>query len=177
MSKGLGHVGRAILAAFEAEPDNAFTTEELCERAYPLTAQHLSERKQRVAVLRAVKILMQHRPDLGIKAWRESMARGGPCAFYRQYNVLSYAMARLKTDENWARGYINSEAELRAQLMPGGRDYERVQPGGSWTRHTEMEIATRDGDHEKLAMLEAEQERALDGVAERAQAALAKVQP
>ena len=42
-------------------------------------------------------------------------------------------------------------------------------------RHSEMEIAKRDGDHEKLEQLEAEQERAVGEVAERAQAALAKV--
>ena len=79
-------------------------------------------------------------------------------------------MARLKADYNW-----KPEAELRAELMPGGRHYEYAQPDGAWTRHTEMEIAKRDGDHEKLEQLEAEQERAVEEVAERAQAALAKV--
>ena len=167
MSKGLGHVGRAIEAAFEAEPDNAFTTEELCERAYPLTAQYLSERKQRVAVLRAVKTLMRHRPDLGIDACREFMARGAPVVFYRQYRVLSYAMARLKGDEFWIRRYNKrkSEAELRAEIAEGGRHHQYVIPGGAWLRHTEMAIAKRDGDHEKLARLEAEQERVMEGAA------------
>jgi hypothetical protein len=170
MSKGLGHVGRAILAAFEDEPDNAFTTEELCERAYPSTAKYLPERAQRVAVLRAVKRLTALRPDLGIRDWRSEFARGGGIVFHRKYRVLSYAMARLKADYNW-----KPEAELRAELMPGGRHYEYAQPDGAWTRHTEMEIAKRDGDHEKLEQLEAEQERAVGEVAERAQAALAKV--
>jgi hypothetical protein len=178
MSKGLGHVGRAILAAFEDEPDNAFTTEELCERAYPRTAGHLFERKQRVAVQRAVKILMRHRPDLGLAAWREFMARGQPCAFYRQYNVLSYAMARLKAEEIWLRrrNKRTPEAQLRAELAPGGRHYEYVQPDGAWTLHTEMEIAKRDGDPEKLARLEAEQERMMGGAAERIRTAMAKVE-
>jgi hypothetical protein len=81
MSKGLGHVGRAILAAFEDEPDNAFTTEELCERAYPSTAKYLPERAQRVAVLRAVKRLTALRPDLGIRDWRSEFARGGGSYF------------------------------------------------------------------------------------------------
>lgn len=174
MSKGLGHVGRAVLAAFEDEPDNAFTTEELCERAYPLTAHHLSERKQRVAVLRAVKTLMRHHPDLGVEAFREFMARGGPCAFYRQCNVLSYAMARLKTDEIWMRRYNNrkSEAQLRAKLMPGGRHYEYVQPGSAWARHTAMAIAKRDGDHAALKRLEAEQDDAMNSHAEGVRALL-----
>ena len=34
MSKGPGRIQRIIMAAFEAEADNAFTTTELCERAY-----------------------------------------------------------------------------------------------------------------------------------------------
>ena len=86
---------------------------------------------------------------------------------YRQCNVLSYAMSRLKTDQIWMRRYNKpkSEAQLRAELKPGGRHYERVQPGGSWLRHTEMAIAKRDGDHEKLARLQAEQERVMEGAA------------
>ena len=39
MSKGPGQVQRAIMAAFESEPDNAFLLSELCERAYPRIKQ------------------------------------------------------------------------------------------------------------------------------------------
>jgi hypothetical protein len=52
MSKGAGRVERAIAGVFEAEPDNAFTVEDLCDRAYP---GELVEKKHRVAVLRAAK--------------------------------------------------------------------------------------------------------------------------
>jgi hypothetical protein len=127
-------------------------------------------------VLRAVKGLAACRPDLGIKGVRgEFSGRGRPMTFFNRYRVLSYAMARLKEDNfhPWLR---KSEAELRAELTSGGRHYEYVQPDGAWTRHTEMEIAKRDGDHEKLAMLEAEQERVMGGVAEHIQVALAKVE-
>lgn len=108
-----------------------------------------------------------------------------PDDFFHRYRVLSYAMARLKSDNLayrdvpsrwWRSDMLRSEAELRAELMPGGRHYEYVQPDGAWTRHTEMEIAKRDGDHEKLERLEAEQERVMGGVAERIQAALAKTE-
>ena len=51
MSKGLGHVGCAIAALFDADPDNAFTTFELCVCAYDDLAFSWLER---VAVLRAV---------------------------------------------------------------------------------------------------------------------------
>ena len=121
----------------------------------------------------------RHRPDLGIKPWREFMARGGPCAFYRRCNVLSYAMARLKTDEIWMRRYNKpkSEAELRAELAPSGRHHQYVIPGGAWSRHTEMAIAERDGDHEKLARFEAEEERVMDERAERVQTAIQAMTP
>ena len=115
MSKGLGHVGRAILAAFEDEPDNAFTTEELCERVYA----GATSRAERVAVLRAVKSLAARRPDLGIRGVRgEFSGRGRPMTFFNRYRLLSYAMARLKED-NFHSWLWKSEEELRAELMPG----------------------------------------------------------
>jgi hypothetical protein len=58
MSKGPGRIERAIEAAFAADPDNAFTTEELCERAY-FPAVNLIEKKHRVAVVRAGKRLAE----------------------------------------------------------------------------------------------------------------------
>ena len=168
MSKGLGHVGRAIAATFDAEPDNAFTTAELCECAY----QDQQERAQRVAVLRAVKSLAKHRPDLGLDAYETEYTRGGESVFYRRDRVLSYAMARMKGGLSW----LCTEDEMRARLMPVGDHHHLIEPGGSWLRHTEMAIAKRDGDHEKLARLEAEQERVMDEVGERARAALAKTE-
>jgi hypothetical protein len=51
MSRGLGRVGRAIKAVFEAAPDDAFTVEELCRLIYPGISQ--VEKKHRVAVIRA----------------------------------------------------------------------------------------------------------------------------
>ena len=100
------------------EPDNAFTTEELCERAYPLTVEDVPERAQRIAVLRAVKSLARHRPDLGVKAWKAEMARGKLVVFHRRYRVLSYAMARLKGDVLSFKVLVQSETELRAMLAP-----------------------------------------------------------
>jgi hypothetical protein len=171
MSKGLGHVGRAIAAVFDAEPDNAFTTGELCERAYPDEREWVAERSKRVAVLRAVKGLAVHRPDLGLEARKADMTRGKPAVFYRQYRVLSYAMARLKGDifsfKHW-----KPEAELRAEIAEGGRHHQHVISGGAWLRHTEMAIARRDGDTVALERLAAEQERAMEGSALRIAAAL-----
>jgi hypothetical protein len=48
MSKGPGRVQRAIRAIFAAEPDNAFTTAELCARVYGTRVTN----KHRIAVIR-----------------------------------------------------------------------------------------------------------------------------
>ena len=171
MSRGLGHVGRAIAAAFDAEPDNAFTTGELCERAYPDEREWLAEREQRVAVLRAVKSLARHRPDLALDAYEMEDARGGESVFYRRDRVLSYSMARMKGANNfWQR----EEDELRARLMPGGDHHHQTLPGGAWLCHTEIAIAKRDGDQAALERLEAEQERVLEGAGLRVRAAMEK---
>ena len=53
MSRGPGRIEQAIMAAFEAEPDNAFTTEDICDRAYP--GVNRIEKKHRVSVLRAMQ--------------------------------------------------------------------------------------------------------------------------
>ena len=95
MSKGLGHVGRAIAAAFDAEPDNAFTTAELCLRVWP-DCTDWPERWHRVAVRRAAKRLARHRPDLGVASMRKDYERGHEAVFYRNERVLSRAMAHLK---------------------------------------------------------------------------------
>ena len=166
MSKGLGHVGRSKVKGFRDQSKSpCFCTVEghVCERVYG----GKSSRAERVAVLRAVKGLAARRPDLGIKGVRgEFSGRGRPMTFFNRYRVLSYAMGRLK-DDNFLPWCWKPEAELRARLAPGGRDRHWVEPGGAWWRHTEMEIAKRDGDHEKLARLEAEQERVMEGYAER----------
>lgn len=52
MSRGHGHVQRAVLAMIEAEPHGAWTIEDICRRAYRGVTV---EKKHRVAVLRAVK--------------------------------------------------------------------------------------------------------------------------
>jgi hypothetical protein len=169
MSKGLGHVGRAIAALFDAEPDNAFTTAELCQRVWP-DCGDWPERTQRVAVLRAAKSLARHRPDLGLQACGKE-ERGNENVFYRRDRVMAYAMGHLK---KWLAPYATDE-ERRAMLAPGGREHHMIEPGGAWLRHTEMAIARRDGDHEKLDRLEEEQDRAMGGVAESIRAGQTKM--
>jgi hypothetical protein len=182
MSKGPGRVERAIAGVFEAEPDNAFTVEDLCDRAYP---GELVEKKHRVAVLRAAKNIAKRNSEIGA---RTGECLGGTIVFYNKYHVLSYAMARLKTDRHkryrsndkrdtwtpsgdiarafygdpgkgkvWRVKHHNSdEEELLASLSEGGSNHELVVPGGAWWRFTQIRIAERDGDTETAERLRAE---------------------
>ena len=59
MGSGPGRIERAIEAALAAEPDNAFNTEDLCDRAYP--GVNRVNKKHRVAVLRALKRVLARR--------------------------------------------------------------------------------------------------------------------
>ena len=60
MSRGPGHVVRAIKAAFDAEPSRIFTVEDLYARVYGRT-DHI-EKKHRVSLIRAAKRVLQRDP-------------------------------------------------------------------------------------------------------------------
>jgi hypothetical protein len=52
MSAGPGHVMRTIMATIAANPRQAFTVDDLCDRAFP--GANRIEKKHRVAVIRAL---------------------------------------------------------------------------------------------------------------------------
>ena len=56
-------IEQAIEAVFAAEPENAFTTAELCERILP--DRHDIDKKHRVAVLAAAKRIVGRQPGHG----------------------------------------------------------------------------------------------------------------
>src|SRR5262249_19279133 len=137
MSKGPGQVQRAIMAAFESEPDNAFLLSELCERAYPRINQ--IQGKHRVAVTGAAKTNNTNDP-----IQRQTLGR--ELVFYDPLNVMSYAMARLKSDFIDGEDYRNNdprkaqlrkrskrkattEQDLRKRLAPGERQHKHIVQG------------------------------------------------
>src|SRR5262249_8004802 len=148
MSKGPGRIQRAIMAAFEAEPDNAFTTVELCERAYP--AARVWEKKHRIAVMRAAKKI----PKLDHE---QSDTLGGQLVFYDPFNVMSYAMARLKADtfNNYRNEDLRirwperTEADLR-KILADDRHRKLVAKGGAWWLNTEKAKAEARGDPKRV---------------------------
>jgi hypothetical protein len=154
MSKGPGRVEQIIEAVFAAEPDNAFTIEDLCDRVYP---GEPIEKKHRVSVLRAAKQVAKRRSEIDTMTGE---GLGGTLIFFDQYCVLSYAMARLKSfsyrTNDKRRSLRENEDDLRAKIAPGGSDHELIVRGGAWWRHVEERIAKRDGDTDKVQRLKAE---------------------
>ena len=157
MSKGPGRVARIIVAALEAAPNNAFTTQELCERCYtpPILKKH------RVAVLRTLRQIMARRPELGTLI---SEGLGGQVVAYWRCDVTSYAMARLKADHFNRYGsndlrvhehMIKTERQLRASLKPGGAHHHYVQEGGANWDEAQLAIAECAGDHKRAKALQA----------------------
>jgi hypothetical protein len=157
MGKGLGHVGRAIEAALIAEPDNAFTVDDLCDRAFP--GINRIEKKHRLSIIRAAKSVAKRRANLES---RRSETLGGTMIFYTADNVMSYGMFRLKadflnnyrsTDPRCMPSRITIEEQLRARLIEGGKDHDSVVRGGVWWNHVERWKAAQAGDFKKVAKL------------------------
>jgi hypothetical protein len=166
MSRGPGRIERAVVAILDGEPDNAFTTEDLCRRIYP--GANRIEKKHRVAVLRAAQKVLE-RCDM-IQCFTSETV-GGTRVYFNADNVMSYAMARLKADRMncytndprilwWGRR--STEADLRAKLAEGGDDHKYVVEGGAWRKHTQWRVAEieakRVGDTARLEKIRAEQE-------------------
>jgi hypothetical protein len=94
MSKGPGKVERALMDIFwDARLDNAYTTEELCERIYGGEAG----KKERVALLRAAQRLRARKGYEDLHSMRNENL-GKTHVWFNHANLMSYAIARLKSD-------------------------------------------------------------------------------
>ena len=191
MSKGPGRIQRAIKELFEAEPDNALTTTELCERVYGVkeadnaarafiristevtngklkNVGNAHEKSHRIAVIRAAKKI----PSLDY--W-VSENLGNQLVFYHPLNVMSYAMARLKAEENYRNAdprcpphwKNDTEADLRAKLANDERYRKLISEGGSWWLHTEVSRAKARGDEKRAAKLQAQADEIVASVLKR----------
>ena len=183
MSKGPGRIERAIAEILDREPDNAFTTEDLCEKIY--RTKHV-ERNHRIAVMRAAANLAKRRDNMRI--WRSSNL-GRTKIYLTLDNVMSYSMAWLKSDYiyryrshdervNWWKGAYTEE-KLRALLTKGGKFYEHVRRGGSWWKNVEsfkaQLAAQRSGDKAALKRILEEQQKADDKAKAKLVAKLVKI--
>src|SRR5260370_15236889 len=130
MSRGPGQVEQIIEAVFAAEPENAFTIEDLCERVYP---GEPIDKKHRVSVLRAAKQVAKRCGEIDTMTGE---GLGGTLIFFDHYCVMSYALSRLKSSSyrtnDKRRSLRENEADLRAKIAPGRSDHELIVTRGAW---------------------------------------------
>ena len=148
MSRGPGRIERTIYDLFDKHPEGAWTTEDLCRLIYPATNR--VEKKHRVAVIRAMKKTTGKTDDRyrDLTCW-QAETTGRTLVLFNNANVMSYGLARLKTDnypsyvcckssrDSWL---VETEEELLKRIQPGGRNHDYIVPGGAWHRHTQMYI-------------------------------------
>ena len=143
-----GQIQRVLIEIFDRERENAFTTEDLCERIwpdlYPGVLGSRVRKTDRNSVIRAARHIALQRPEI---QWLHSQRLGGMLVFFRHDEVMSYAMARLKADRfqryrsqrsHWSSG----EEALRRELAD--ESYRKlIGPGGAWRRQVEIFLARR----------------------------------
>ena len=140
-----GRIERALVAIFDGERDNAFTTQDLCERIWPDVYQDSQagrmERKHRSSVIRAARNIARQRPEI---QWLQGERLGRVLVFFRHDEVLSYAMAQLKADrfqryrsKDPRLHGSDKEGALRRELSEGSHR-ELIRPGGAWRRQVEI---------------------------------------
>jgi hypothetical protein len=142
MSKGAGHIERALVTQFKHR--GALTVEELCGLIYPEVSAEARRRdpettigkKHRVAVVRAGKNAIRRGANIAV------MGHGGrrnPLVFYVADSVAAYATA------------------LSYSNRMGWHDHQRwdehMAPGGDWWLQVEHNKAMRNGDAERAAEL------------------------
>jgi hypothetical protein len=152
-----GRIERALAAIFDGERDNAFTIEDLCERIwpdlYPDRQGGRIARKHRTTVIRAARNVARDRPEI---RWLRGQRLGGALVFFRQDEVMSYAMAQLKADRfrryrskdprlHWS----SNEHALRCELDDESHR-KLIGPGGAWRRQVEIFLARRGSNPESF---------------------------
>ena len=139
-----GQIQRALIKIFDRERDNAFTTEDLCERIWPDLCPDQIKKSHRSTVIRAVRHIASQRPEIqGLKSQR----LGGSLVFFRHDEVMSYAMARLKADRfqryRSQRSHWSSGEEALRRVLDDESYRKLIGPGGAWRRQVEIFLARR----------------------------------
>jgi hypothetical protein len=140
-----GRIQRALVKIFDRERDNAFTTEDLCERIWPeLYPDQIKKSHRRGTVLRVVRQIASQRPEI---QWLHSQRLGGTLVFFRHDEVMSYAMARLKADRfqryRSSRSHWSSGEEALRRVLDDESYRKLIGPGGAWRRQVEIFLARR----------------------------------
>jgi hypothetical protein len=141
MSRGPGRIERAIRALLDANPDRAFTTDELCEHCYPVVA---IEKKHMVAVLRAAMNVLKADPDwTAERVWGD---KGNRYRFFNRDSVVSRATpmrphTRFRPVEHeWQQITYRGYGRVRRKVPKAERE-ARIE--GFYAEHPEQKAAAQ----------------------------------
>jgi hypothetical protein len=149
MSKGPGKIQRAVEALFIAQPDTAFTVEDLATASFP-GINHI-EKKHRVSVLRAAAKASVR------TGWSHMTAEalGGMAIFFNQRSTRSYVLAKAR-----ARFPDQDAATLSEWLESGRKSNGAIEklrangkPGEAYDLHVRLFIAQLGGEEEAIESL------------------------
>jgi hypothetical protein len=137
-----GRIQQALIKIFDNERDNAFTTEDLCERIWPDFCPSQFKKRHRSTVIRAARHVASQRPEI---QWLHSQRLGGSLVFFRHDEVMSYAIARLKADRfqryRSQRSPWSSGEEALRRVLDDESYRKLIGPGGAWRRQVEIFLA------------------------------------
>jgi hypothetical protein len=162
MSKGPGRIERAIAAILDAEPEDAFTLDELCRRIFDLDLwdSGVVRPKHSISVARAGKKLCQRRRELG---W----SRIGVLVFHRRDNLMSLAVAARKATRRAdfrAVAFRDAQAILASAAAPPDSSDNRLSKNwdcervSRWRQEMDLCRAELEGDTATIARIGEERE-------------------
>src|SRR3954468_3303696 len=145
MSRGPGRIERAIEDAFKANPNCAFTGEELVLLVF--RGVNRVEKKHRLSVFRAANTVAKR------LLWRTMKGgdTGDGRTFYNPVDVRSYVQAHLRYLQ---RDYLRYGKTERLEQELAALDDESIEvswrhymkPSGAWWEWVELERCRRSGD-------------------------------
>jgi hypothetical protein len=125
MSKGPGRVQRAILALIDADPDGAWTVEELCRRAYP-SINHIDKRHLVVALRALRKMTLPGTWDvLRLRRQGQGYCLADPCSDEAQLRIIWLESGRCRREsfEVWIDRYDEDDQSWSARTRKRAREY------------------------------------------------------
>jgi hypothetical protein len=169
MSRGPGHVERAIRELFAAHPDRAFLTADLAKHCF--SGADRIERKHEVSVLRAARKIVADNPDWC--SWRQEWGS----VFYNRASLQSTALFNIVSRQgrlprpggkawewDWPDGYDwrcwqkPDAARALAVLNHPHCQAHMTPPDGKWWKAVRLHCAQRDGDEAVAVPLRLEAE-------------------
>lgn len=160
MSRGSGKIQTAIEALLDANPDNAFTVEDLCIHIYRCPVS----KSQRVALLRAIKGV------IGRRHYKTELSQmpGQTVIIYNPLSPMSIAMAAGKGSpdiqyQSKAPGAATiRESFIQSLYAPGGIRHAELAEGGSFWARAEEGRAREQGDIARADTLRAKRQHETD---------------